>query len=153
MAGGNQSAFGYRYQYLATIERFLRFMRDHLGELSSVALHVEPTALMTEGIARDDDIIDFAIELDNEIVERVQVKGSSNPADNKLYHGEADGVFHRLDGEVATRSVLLTNRPLGPGLQERCSQTLDARRHRAMGLRWPRRGRCCGYHGRVDRGR
>ncbi|MEZ0351111.1 hypothetical protein [Mycobacterium sp. pR1184] len=125
MAGGNQSAFGYRYQYLATIERFLRFMRGHLGELSSVALHVEPTALMTEGIARDDDIIDFAIELDNEIAERVQVKGSSNPADNKLYHGEADGVFHRLDGEVATRSVLLTNRPLGPGLQDRCSQTLD----------------------------
>lgn len=77
MAGGNQSAFGYRYQYLATIERFLRFMRGHLGELSSVALHVEPTALMTEGIARDDDIIDFAIELDNEIAERVQVKGST----------------------------------------------------------------------------
>lgn len=126
MAGGNQSAFGYRYQYLATIERFLRYMRDHLGELGNIALHVEPTALMREGIARDDDIIDFAIESNNEIVERAQVKGSSNPAVNKLYHGEADAVFHRLDGEVAMRSVLLTNRPLGPGLQERCSQTLDA---------------------------
>lgn len=126
MAGGNQSAFGYRYQYLATIERFLRYMRDHLGELGSIALHVEPTALMREGVARDDDIIDFAIESNNEIVERDQVKGSSNPADNKLYHGEADAVFHRLDGQVATLSVLLTNRPLGPGLQERCSQTLDA---------------------------
>lgn len=126
VAGGNQAAFGYRYQYLATIERFLRYMRDHLGELGSIALHVEPTALMRDGFARDDDIIDFAIELNNEIAERDQVKGSSNPADNKLYHGEADAVFHRLDGEVATRSVLLTNRPLGPALQERCSQTLDA---------------------------
>ncbi|MCH9736822.1 MAG: hypothetical protein K0U78_20100 [Actinomycetia bacterium] len=93
--------------------------------MGSIALHVEPSALMSEGIARDDDIIDFAIEFNNEIAERNQVKGSSNPADNKLYHGEADGAFHRLDGEVATRSVLLTNRPLGPGLQERCSQTLD----------------------------
>ena len=125
MAGGNQSAFGYRYQYLATIERFLRYMRDHLGELSIITLHVEPTTLMSEGVARDDDIIDFAIGLDDQIVERDQVKGSSNPADNKLYHGEADTVFQRLSGEFATRSVLVTNRPLGPGLQERCSQTLD----------------------------
>jgi hypothetical protein len=125
VAGGNQSAFGYRYQYLATIERFLRYMRDHLGELPAIALHIEPTTLMSEGIARDDDIIDFAIELDDQIVERDQVKGSSNPDDNKLYHGEADTVFERLNGEIATRSVLVTNRPLGPGLQERCSQTLD----------------------------
>jgi hypothetical protein len=40
---------------------------------------------MREGIARDDDIIDFAIELNDEIAERDQVKGSSNPDDNKLY--------------------------------------------------------------------
>jgi hypothetical protein len=126
VAGGNQSAWGYRYQYLATIERFLRFMRDHLGELGAIALHVEPTTLMREGIARDDDIVDFAIELDDEIVERDQVKGSSDPEGNKLYHGEADGVFARLAGEVATCSVLLTNRPLSPGLEERCSQTGDA---------------------------
>ena len=126
MAGGNQSAFGYRYQYLSTIERFLRYMRDHLGELAAIALHVEPTTLMSEGIARDDDIIDFAIELDDEIVERDQVKGSSNPEGNKLYHGEADAVFDRLNGELVMSSVLVTNRPLGPGLQERCSQTLDA---------------------------
>ena len=126
MAGGNQSAFGYRYQYLATIERFLRYMRDHLGELAAITLHVEPTTLMSDGIARDDDIIDFAIGLDDQIVERDQVKGSSNPDDNKLYHGEADTVFQRLNGELATRSVLVTNRPLGPGLHERCSQTLDA---------------------------
>jgi hypothetical protein len=124
VAGGNQSAFGYRYQYLATIERFLHYIRDHLGELSAVTLHVEPTTLMSEGIARDDDIIDFAIGLDDQIVERDQVKGSSKPDDNKLYHGEADTVFQRLNGEFATRSVLVTNRPLGPGLRERCSQTL-----------------------------
>ena len=57
--------------------------------------------------------------------ERDQVKGSSNPDGNKLYHGEADAVFHISNGELATRSVLVTNRPFGPGLQERCSQTLD----------------------------
>lgn len=123
MAGGNQSAFGYRYQYLATVERFLRFMRDHLGELGAIALHVEPTTLMRGGIARDDDIVDFAIELNHEIVERDQVKGSSVPEANKLYHGEADGVFERLDGQTSTCSAILTNRPLGPGLQERCSLT------------------------------
>ncbi|OBH15914.1 hypothetical protein A9X04_12605 [Mycobacterium sp. E3247] len=100
-------------------------MRDHLSELPAITLHVEPTTLMNEGIARDDDIIDFAIGLDDRIVERAQVKGSSNPDDNKLYHGEAETVFLRLNGELATRSVLVTNRPLGPGLQERCSQTLD----------------------------
>jgi hypothetical protein len=125
VAGGNQSAFGYRYQYLATIERFLSYMRDHLGELAAIALYVEPTTLMSEGIARDDDIIDFAIELDHEIAERDQVKGSSNPDGNRLYHGEADTVFERLNGQRTTRSALLTNRPLGPGLRERCAQTLD----------------------------
>jgi hypothetical protein len=125
VAGGNQSAFGYRYQYLATIERFLQYMRDHLGELPAITLYVEPTTLMSDGIALDDDIIDFAIGLDGKIVERVQVKGSSGPDDNKLYHGEADSVFQRLDGALPTRSVLITNRPLGPGLQERCSRTSD----------------------------
>lgn len=126
MVGGNQSAFGYRYQYLVTIERFLRYLRDRLGHFGAIALHVEPTALAREGIARDDDIIDFAIEFDSAIAERVQVKGSSNPELNKLFHGEADEVFERLAGKTAAHSVLLTNRPLGPGLQSRCSQTLDA---------------------------
>ena len=31
---------------ISTIERFLRYMRDHLGELPAIALHVEPTALI-----------------------------------------------------------------------------------------------------------
>lgn len=126
MTGGNQSAFGYRYQYLVTIERFLRYMRDRLGQMGAIALHVEPTTLAREGIARDDDIIDFAIEFDSAIAERVQVKGSSNPQENKLFHGEADEVFGRLAGKTAAHSVLLTNRALGPGLQGRCAQALDA---------------------------
>ena len=79
MAGGNQSAFGFRYQYLATSERFLRYMRDHLGELSVISLHVEPTNFLSAGLAQDDDIVDFAIQHDHVIVERDQVKGSSNP--------------------------------------------------------------------------
>ena len=51
-------------------------MRDHLGELGAIALQIEPTTLMSQGIARD-DIVDFAIELNDAVVERVQVKGSS----------------------------------------------------------------------------
>ena len=122
LSGGNKSAFGYRYQYLGTAERFLRFLREHLGELADVVLHVEPTALSQGGVARDDDIVDFAIELDTEIVERYQVKGSSNPKSNQLYPGEADRVFERLDGKTASRSILLTNRPPSSGLRERCSR-------------------------------
>jgi hypothetical protein len=129
VAGGNQSAFGYRYQYIATIERFLAFLRERLDQrvqdVALIALHVEPTTLSQEGIARDDDIVDFAIELDRAIVERVQVKGSSKPESNNLYPLEADRVFDRLNGQVATCSVLLTNRPLGPGLRDRCSQSAD----------------------------
>ncbi|TDZ96337.1 NB-ARC domain-containing protein [Mycobacteroides salmoniphilum] len=120
MAGGNQSAWGYRYQYLATIERFLRYLRDHLGELANIALLVEPTNLATLGFAQDDDIVDFAIENDEVVVERTQVKSSRDPSQNRLAPLESDRVFQRLEGVEASRSVLLTNRPLGPGLEERC---------------------------------
>lgn len=67
MSEGRQSAFGYRFRSLATVERFLRFLREHLGELASIALHVEPTSLSRQGIARDDDIVDYAVELDTVI--------------------------------------------------------------------------------------
>jgi hypothetical protein len=129
VAGGNQSAFGYRYQYLVTIERTLRFLRDRLGELEKITLHVEPTTFAQEGIARDDDIIDFAIELAGEIVERDQVKGSSDPSGNKVYPTEAARVFDRLDGQVASRSILITNRPLSPGLQHKCQRLTDTVEH------------------------
>ena len=47
---------------------------------------------------------------------------------------QADKVFNRLNGAAATRSVLLrsvllTNRVLGPGLTQRCSQSGDTDIH------------------------
>jgi hypothetical protein len=129
VAGGNQSAFGYRYQYLVTIERTLRFLRDRRGQLETIALHVEPTTFAREGIARDDDIVDFAIELAGEIVERDQVKGSGDPSGNKVYPKEAARAFERLDGQVASRSILLTNRPLSQGLRHKCQRVADTLDH------------------------
>ncbi|QRY43505.1 hypothetical protein JVX93_23595 [Mycolicibacterium boenickei] len=105
---------------MATIERFLRYLRDHLGELASIALLVEPTNLAALGFAMDDDIVDFAIDNDDVVVERTQVKSSRDPSQNRLAPLESDRVFQRLEGAKASRSVLLTNRPLGSGLEERC---------------------------------
>jgi hypothetical protein len=87
---------------------------------------VEPTSLSQQGIARDDDIVDFAVELDAVIVERTQVKGSSDPENNQLYPGEADGVFDRLGRDPRTQSILLTNRPAVVGIEGEML-TLDRR--------------------------
>ena len=43
-----------------------------------------------QGIAGDDDIVDYAVEFDTVIVERTQVKSSGDPENNPLYPGEAD---------------------------------------------------------------
>ena len=48
---GTQAAYGYRYQYLVTAEFFLRYLRDHLSELASTVLHVEPPTLAARGAA------------------------------------------------------------------------------------------------------
>jgi hypothetical protein len=82
-------------------------------------------------------------------VERVQVKGSSKPESNNLYPLEADRVFGRLNGQVAAHSVVLTNRPLGPGLRDRCSQSVDTDEyehwtHYSVGV-----GQNCGDDGRI----
>jgi hypothetical protein len=44
-----------------------------------VALLIEPTSLSTRGFGSDPDIVDFAIEKDGEVVERVQVKAPATP--------------------------------------------------------------------------
>ena len=38
MSGGS-------YQYLATADHILRYLRNNRGELASIALHVRPTSL------------------------------------------------------------------------------------------------------------
>jgi hypothetical protein len=44
--------------------------RDHLSELASTVLHVEPPTLAARGATADDDIVDFGIE----------VAGNTHPA-------------------------------------------------------------------------
>jgi hypothetical protein len=48
-------------------------------EPANVALLIEPTSLSTRGFGSDPDIVDFAIEKDGEVVERVQVKAPATP--------------------------------------------------------------------------
>ena len=79
MSGGTQAAYGYRYQYLVTLEFFLRYLRDRLEHLASTVLHVEPTALAARGVAGDEHIVDFAIEVGDEVVLTAQVKSSVEP--------------------------------------------------------------------------
>lgn len=122
MSGGRQSAYGYRYQYLATADHILRYLRNHLGELASIALHVEPTSLAQRGVAADDDIVDLAVEVEGVVVDKVQVKASSDPPNNQLYPGDASSVFDRLRGRAGLRAILLTNRPLSSGLADKCAQ-------------------------------
>jgi hypothetical protein len=72
--------------------------------------------LAARGIAGDEDIVDFAIEVNGEVVLTAQVKSSTDPASNELYPGEAQKVFDRLGPTGATRAMLITNRPPSSGL-------------------------------------
>lgn len=40
---------------------------------------MEPPALASRSVAADDDIVDFAVELDAQVVDKVQVKASADP--------------------------------------------------------------------------
>lgn len=116
MSGGTQAAYGYQYQYLVTLEVFLRYVRDHLDCVASVVLHVEPTELALKGIAGDEDIVDFAIEANEEVVLTAQVKASAEPATHEVFPGEARAVFDRLAPTGSTVAMLITNRPPSSGL-------------------------------------
>ncbi|MGV7301745.1 hypothetical protein PJK45_21410 [Mycobacterium kansasii] len=122
VSGGTRSAFGYLYQYAATAEYYLRFLSEH----PTASLLVEPTALVSRGLAADDDIVDFAVEVDARVVDKVQVKGSADPHGNQLYPGEAQEVLGRLSGCTTSTATLLTNRPLSSGLTEQCGRLEDA---------------------------
>lgn len=112
-------------------------------DTADVTLLVEPTALNTGGIGVDRDIVDFAIECRGVVVERVQVKGSNDPPNNKLHPGEAGDVMHRLGTASAGVNHLLTNRPLSTGLAEQCKLTerdessFDRFAYQAIGLSAP----------------
>lgn len=118
-AGGASAAYGFSYQYLVTVVYILRLLRDDLSLIPRTVLSVEPDSTNTEG--ETDDIIDFAVEIDHEPAHRVQVKASRIPMERPLQPAEALAVFARLcGGNAPGKAVLLTNRPLSPGLREAC---------------------------------
>lgn len=96
--GGALAAFGFRRQYLAAAEEFLRAVRAHVDDLSALALVIEPTrADLGTASDADDDIVDFAIEVDGTVVRRVQVKSSKAPSGmNPLRYSDAASIFRRL---------------------------------------------------------
>ena len=122
VSGGTRSAFGYLYQYVASAEYYLRSLSEH----PTAALLVEPTALASRGLAADDDIVDFAVEVDAVVVDKVQVKGSADPLGHQLYPGEAQTVLDRLSGSSTSTATLLTNRSLSSGLNQQCGRLDDA---------------------------
>ncbi|MGB8403132.1 MAG: hypothetical protein WCE30_03535 [Mycobacterium sp.] len=116
LGGGGIAAFGLRYQYLATAEYVLVFLRDNPDLIPHANLVVEPLHIKEDG--KDDDVVDFAIEIDNEPSHNVQVKSSSEPEEHPLQPALAREVFDRLASHSADQRILLTNKPLSPGLAE-----------------------------------
>jgi hypothetical protein len=125
MSGGRSSAYGFLYQYLATADYFLRYLDADDIDPAGLALLVEPTALASAGSGHDRDIVDFAIENSGVVSERVQVKGSSDPSNNRLHPGDAGDVMRRLGAAPGGANHLLTNRPLSTGLAEQCTPVLS----------------------------
>ena len=120
--GGAVASYGFRRQYLATAEEFLRLVVARGDDLAELAVIIEPTRtdLGGSGVA-DDDVVDFAIEVGGEIVRRVQVKSSRVPLGmNPLRYSDAAAIFKRM-GAAAHEAVILTNKPLAKKLVNACA--------------------------------
>ncbi|GAB3037642.1 hypothetical protein [Mycobacterium bourgelatii] len=116
LGGGGIAAFGLRYQYLVTAEYVLAFLRKDLALIPHADLVIEPLHKKDDG--KDDDVVDFAIEIDDEPSHNVQVKSSSEPEDHPLQPAAAREVFDRLVNHPAEQRILLTNKPLSPALAD-----------------------------------
>ncbi|MHA4855065.1 hypothetical protein L1080_037015 [Rhodococcus sp. MSC1_016] len=112
--GGTVAAFGLKYQYMATVEQFLLYLRDHPEMIARTTLIVEPLAITVDGT--EDDIVDFAIETDDEVARNYQVKSSLDPATNPLQPASARGILQRLITHRADNHIVFTNKPLSPQL-------------------------------------
>ncbi|SPM40210.1 hypothetical protein MNAB215_2406, partial [Mycobacterium numidiamassiliense] len=119
--GGTIAAYGFRRQYLAAAEEILHIVKERADNLTGLALIVEPTrADLGNASDADDDIVDFGIEVDGNVVRRVQVKSSKTPSGtNPLRYSDASLFFERL-GTSAGEAVILTNKPLAKKLLESC---------------------------------
>jgi hypothetical protein len=61
LGGGAVAAYGLNYQYLATLDYFLRFLRANPELIPRSTLVIEPLLVKEDGDG--DDIVDFAIEV------------------------------------------------------------------------------------------
>ena len=127
--GGGFAAFGLRYQYLAAADHLLQHLVEHGGNVSQLALVVEPTRLedVTDGDA--DEVVDYAISGGDSVdYDRVQVKASRQPSGmNPLKPKTATDIFARMSAGAAltTPGTILTNKPLSKKLRERCGQPVS----------------------------
>lgn len=112
LGGGGIAAFGLRYQYRVTAEYVLAFLRNNLALIPHANLVIEPLHQKDDG--KDDDVVDFALEIDDEPSHNVQVKSSSEPEDHPLQPAAACEVFDRLVKHPAEQRILFTNKPLSP---------------------------------------
>src|SRR3954453_5538522 len=119
--GGTNAAYGFNFQFVTTAEYFLRHLRENLDKVGSMALHIESASL--GGSQQNDDIVDFAIEVDEAIDTRTQVKASR--VGREVLPSEAKGVFEKLNDGNAPNIRLMTNRPLYPALKDACQVVND----------------------------
>ncbi|MFH5229408.1 hypothetical protein [Antrihabitans spumae] len=134
--GGTIAAYGLRYQYMITIERFLRHMRANLSLLPRTDLLVEPVVLQAGD--ESDDIVDFGLVVDDIHSHHYQVKSSLAPAENPLTPAPAREVLNRLHANPATHSALYTNKPLSPMLANSVAvDTGSALPDGVLMYRWP----------------
>ncbi|MBT1258248.1 hypothetical protein KHP11_27665 [Rhodococcus erythropolis] len=120
-SGGISGAYGFHYQYLVTAVYILRRLREDLSLVGRAMLSIEPESVGADGGA--DDIVDFSIEIDGKVAQRVQVKSSFIPAKYPLQPADAREVFARLcAGADPGLAILLTNRPLSRDLLRQCAE-------------------------------
>jgi hypothetical protein len=119
--GGEIAAYGLSYQYMATADHILRYLHSNPEAIPRATLIVEPLLPKADGKDDDeeDDIVDFAIEIDDEAADSAQVKSSLDPLENPLQPAPARIILERLLGNTqAPNLLILTNRPLSPQLAE-----------------------------------
>lgn len=123
--GGGIAAFGFSFQYLATAAYVLNLLCTEGIDPHELALVVEPPSA-AESDGSDDDIVDFAVLVSDEVYQSVQVKASRRPYDRLLAPAEARRVFVRLNGVGNSGgTLLLTNRHLAPSLSAQCGSPVD----------------------------
>ena len=114
--GGTNAAYGFNFQFVTTAEFFLRHLRENFDKVGTMALHIESASLAES--TEHDDIVDFAIEEDEAIATKAQVKASRTG--RALGAPEAERVFAKLNDGETPNIRLITNRPLSQPLQDSC---------------------------------